>query len=330
MLRKKYIASFVKFLFANLFLFFSFQTNGQDFHFTQFYANKLFLAPSFAGATEQNRIIFNYRNQWPAVNGYVTYSASYDHSFSNFNSGLGVLVMRDLAGDGKLGPLYLGLHYSYDFPLTEYVHLRPGLSLSYLQWSVDFSKFTTSSQLDSSNPTENGLTGNESVGSIDAATSALIYSKNWMFGGTLNHLLQPNKSFLGNNDKISMQYSFFGSVTLYRYGRLLKPVDETITFAYTFKGMSKNVQLDIGLYWAQIPLVFGLWYRGVPLLNSELGDSFSLLVGFKRQHFSIGYSYDFTISGLVNKTAGAHEISLAYEFAKIKRKKLHAVPCPEF
>jgi type IX secretion system PorP/SprF family membrane protein len=311
-------------------LFFCFQTKGQDFHFTQFYANKLFLAPSFAGATEQNRFILNYRNQWPAVNGYVTYSASYDHYFSNFNSGLGLLAMRDIAGDGKLGPLYLGLSYSYDFPLTENIHLRPGLSISYLQWFVDFSKLILSSQLDLPSQTDNGLVGNESVGSIDGSTSAIIYSKNWMFGGTLNHLLQPNKSFLGNVDRIPMQYSLFGSVTLYRYGRLLKPVDETITFAYIFKGMSKNVQLDIGLYWAQIPLVFGLWYRGVPLLNSDIGDSFALLVGFKRSHFSVGYSYDFTISSLVNKTAGAHEISMAYEFAKIKRKKLHAVPCPEF
>jgi len=55
------------------------------------------------------------------------------------------------------------------------------------------------------------------------------------------------------------------------------------------------------------------------------------LIGYKSPHFSIGYSYDFTISNLVSSTAGAHEISIAIEFQKQKkRRRLHAVPCPEF
>ena len=329
----RYIASWIKKILAGLIIFIGLQVTGQDFHFTQFYANKLYLAPSFAGATEQNRFIINYRNQWPAVNGFVTYSASYDHYFSNFNSGLGILVMRDMAGDGKFGPLNLSVHYSYDFSVTEDVHIRPGLSLGYLQWSIDYSKFRFSSQIDQSNNTQSSvddLGGKSSVGAIDGASSVIVYAKNWMAGTSFNHLLRPNKSLLGNVDQLPLQYSLYGSVTLLRYGRLLKPVDETVTFAYIFKGMSNNVQLDIGLYWAQIPLTFGIWYRGIPVVNSPIGDSFAVMAGIKRQHFSFGYSYDFTISSLVNKTAGAHEISMAYEFAKTKRKKLHAVPCPEF
>jgi len=330
---RTFIASLIKKILGILILFLGLQANAQDFHFTQFYANKLYLAPSFAGATEQNRVILNYRNQWPAVNGYVTYSASFDHYFSNFNSGLGFLVMRDIAGDGKLGPFYLGIHYSYDLSITENLHVRPGLSLSYYQWSVDFSKFHYSSQIDQtsgSQTTLDNLSGKESVGAIDGASSAIIYAKNWMLGTTFNHLLRPNQSFLGNEDRLPLEFSLFGSVTLFRYGRLLKPVDETVTVASMFKKMGKDVQLDVGLYWAQIPFTFGLWYRGIPIVNSDRGDSFALLVGIKRQHFSFGYSYDFTISNLVNKSAGAHEISMTYEFAKTKRKKMHAVPCPEF
>jgi type IX secretion system PorP/SprF family membrane protein len=318
---------------VTLILFFGVQVNGQDFHFTQFYANKLYLAPSFAGATQQNRLILNYRNQWPAVNGYVTYSASFDHYFSNFNSGLGLLVMRDVAGDGKLGPLSLSLNYSYDFPVTEEIHLRPGLAISYLQWSVDFSKFNFSNQIDQTSTSQNSITdlsGKASVGSIDGTSSVIVYAKNWMFGTTFDHLLSPNKSLLGNEDKLPLEYAMYGSVTLFRYGRLLKPVDETVTVAGIFRGMGKDVQLDVGLYWAQIPLTFGLWYRGIPIVNSDRGDSFAFMAGIKRQHFTIGYSYDFTISNLVNKTAGAHEISMAFEFSKEKRKKMHAVPCPEF
>jgi type IX secretion system PorP/SprF family membrane protein len=334
LLKVNYIASVMRFLCGYILIAFIYSSavNGQDFHFTQFYANKLYLAPSFAGATEQNRLIANYRNQWMAVNGYTTYSFSFDHYFSNFNSGLGVLVMRDVAGDGNLGYLHIGVPYSYDFSLTESIHLRPGLSLNFLQLSIDYARLIFSSDLGGSNTamTNEEYAGIGPVNVIDASTSLILYAKNWMGGVTFDHLMTPNISFLGNNDRIPLRYSMYGSLTILRRGRLLKPVDETVSLAFMLKDMQKYVQADVGIYWAQIPLTFGLWYRGIPILNSDRGDAFAVLAGIKKMHFTIGYSYDFTISNLVNKTAGTHEISLVYEFAKAKRKKIHAVPCPEF
>ncbi|MCF8379375.1 MAG: type IX secretion system membrane protein PorP/SprF [Bacteroidales bacterium] len=43
--------------------------SGQDPQFTQFYANKLYLAPSFAGAVQMDRVSSSYRNQWPSLPG---------------------------------------------------------------------------------------------------------------------------------------------------------------------------------------------------------------------------------------------------------------------
>ncbi|GAH71860.1 unnamed protein product, partial [marine sediment metagenome] len=75
----------------------------QDPQFSQFYANPLYLAPSFAGATEENRIALSYRNLWPALPGvFLTYSFSFDKFFESFNSGLGILVTHDRAGSGRL------------------------------------------------------------------------------------------------------------------------------------------------------------------------------------------------------------------------------------
>ena len=39
----------------------------QDPQFPQFYSSPLYLAPSFAGATDGGRVILNYRDQWPQL-----------------------------------------------------------------------------------------------------------------------------------------------------------------------------------------------------------------------------------------------------------------------
>ena len=47
----------------------------QDVHFSQFYANPLYLNPAFAGSRICPRIITNFREQWPSVTGdFMSYS----------------------------------------------------------------------------------------------------------------------------------------------------------------------------------------------------------------------------------------------------------------
>jgi type IX secretion system PorP/SprF family membrane protein len=305
----------------------------QDFHFTQFFANKLYLGPSFAGATAQNRAIANYRNQWPGLpKAYSsTYSFSFDHYFSHFNSGLGIIAMRDVAGTGNLGALHLGICYSYDFDLNQTFHVRPGVGFNYLQRTINYSKFTLYDMYINNGSTEEVFPTNNNPGTLDASSSLIVYTSKITLGATLDHMLRPNVSLLGGDDRYPMKLSVYGVLTILRQGRLLKPIDETLSLAFMFKNFGDYRQLDLGVYWAQSPLTFGVWYRGIPIVNSDRGDSFAALVGYRNPNFSIGYSYDFTISNLIKSTSGAHEISLAVEFEKHKRhRRPHMVPCPEF
>lgn len=316
-------------------IFFSQQLRSQDIHFTQFFANKLYLAPSFAGSTLQNRFSSNYRVQWPGLpKSYVTYCASFDHYFNNFNSGLGVLAVRDVAGVGRYGTLFTALQYSYDFQANDFWHIRPGIQFGYIQRSINYSKLILPYQMTDQGVIDpNGTVifpEKDRVGAFDVATSVIIYNSITWFGTSIDHLMQPNLSIMGDQDNLPLKISLFGGVTIIRKGRLLKPIDETLSFAFLFKNQANYRQLDMGLYWNKSPLVFGLWYRGLPPFNSNRGDMFAFLMGIKTQRFSFGYSYDFTISNMIDKTAGAHEISLSLEFTKYKKRRLHAVPCPEF
>src|SRR5512137_2596049 len=84
----------------------------QDPQFSQFYSNYLYLAPSFAGLTDKNRLAINYRNQWPEIaHGFQTYSVSFDKYLEKYKSGLGVLLFQDMAGTGNLRTTNIGLQY---------------------------------------------------------------------------------------------------------------------------------------------------------------------------------------------------------------------------
>lgn len=323
MLNKR-MAQLLKYL---VFLFFLFDFSlmvAQDPQFTQFYSNPLYLSASLTGATQQHRIASTYRNQWSQIpHGFNTYSFSYDHFFSQFNSGVGAIITRDVAGTGKLGSTSLALLYSYDILVNPIWHVRPGLKFSYLNTSLNFYDLTFTS------PTESAPS--EFVGDFDGGISCMVYSPRFWAGIDVDHLLTPTQSLYADEANVPMKYSLFGGYQIIRKGRLLMPVDETVSLAFLYKRQGLQNQLDMGLYWFRMPMVLGLWYRGIPLVNSPRGDSMAALVGFKTKYISIGYSYDFTISHLISSTGGAHEISLVYQFTTAPRgKKPHAIPCPEF
>jgi type IX secretion system PorP/SprF family membrane protein len=307
----------------------------QDPQFTQFFSAPLYLAPSFAGATQQHRVGAIYRNQWLGIGTpYSTYGVGYDHFFSKFNSGLGVFLLRDMAGVGNLSNNIVSILYSYDFQIFDSWHVRPGLSFQYTTFSIDFNKLTFGDQLSKygKNPTTRELAPTmEFRGDIDAGTSVLFYSERIWFGGGVDHLLGPQRGFFNDKSTVPMRFNFYGGAQIIKRGRLLKPIDESISLAYLFKIQKDYKQLDLGLYWYKMPLVLGFWYRGIPLVNSPRGDALAFLIGYKTPNFSVGYSYDFTISNLINTTYGSHEISTIFEFTSTKRKKkIHAIPCPEF
>ncbi len=321
-------------LFLSFAIGFSSKVNAQDPQFTQFYSVPLYLAPSFAGATQQHRVAMDYRAQWLKLPGsYNTFIASYDRYLTKYNSGFGLLFMRDEAGSGKLGMMYVSLLYSYDILLFKVWHVRPGLSFYYDMYNLDFSRLVFPDQLGANGTTPGTVVippSSENRGMIDGSASTLIYNSRIWFGFTTDHLLLPNLSFYGDNTHMSLKYTFYGGAKLISMGRLLKPTDESVSIAYQLRLQGDYKQLDVGLYWNSSPLVLGLWYRGIPPLNSQRGDALAFLAGVKRYGWSVAYSYDFTVSNLVGSTAGAHELSLTFEFTTTHRKKIHAIPCPEF
>ncbi|MDR2887233.1 MAG: PorP/SprF family type IX secretion system membrane protein [Bacteroidales bacterium] len=309
---------------------------GQDPTFSQFYANSLYLAPSFAGATEDYRFSLNYRNQWPFAGVYNTYSVSFDKALPNFNSGIGVLATYDVAGSGDLSTTNVGLVYSYDFNINNEWHVRPGVNFKFYYLGLDIAKLVFNSQI-----TGSGVTPSvtpppfDNIADIDFAASAMIYNDRIWGGITLDHLLSPKVSFYGDEDEsiVYKKFNLFGGMQILRNTRLRQQLYEVMSVAVNFQKQANHYQTDMGLYYFKSPLIFGIWYRGIPFMTSQVGDAVIGLIGIKTDQLHIGYSYDFTISNLITSTKGAHEISLIFEFNNSSlgnRRRIRAIPCPEF
>lgn len=311
--------------------------HAQDPQFSQFYAAPLYLGPSMAGAGEYPRLILNYRDQWPKLKGrFITYSVSYDRFIDKYQSGIGLIFLRDNAGSGKLITTQAGLNYSYRIPITHDFYIQPGLQFQYFQRKVNFNTLTFADQYygDQVLPSSVETAPDKQGGHFDFSSSVMGFGKNFWVGFTFDHLMKLNKSLESDNTYIPLKFSSFGGVNIPLKQSLLKREEKLISLAYQYRTQVSVQQLDLGVYYHQMPFLVGLWYRGVPIVKSiQTRDALTLAGGIELKQFMLTYSYDMTISSLIASTGGAHEIAMIYKFntnTSGRKRKMATVPCPSF
>jgi type IX secretion system PorP/SprF family membrane protein len=315
----------------------------QDPQFSQFYTTPTYLNPAFAGASEQGRVILNYRNQWPSIPGsFVTYNFSYDQYIPEIKSGVGLTVTHDRAGRGALNTTNVALQYSYEFSINRKVSISPGIQYMSGRTNINLNDLTFYDQLFRGGADRASVEQQRNDGTkyTDFATGVAVYTDRFWFSAAAHHINTPNKSILGKESPLPMKINMnTGFQTTLRKKTLYK--DEVLAmFALNFKRQQKFSQLDIGCYFNLNPMIVGVWYRGLPVGQSPLGyysnrDAVVVMIGYHLEDFKIGYSHDFTVSKLTTNTGGAHEISIIYEFVtEGSRKKLRKYrkipPCAKF
>ncbi len=319
-------------------------SNAQDPHFSQFYANPIYLNPAFAGTNICPRLIINYRNQWPSIPGaFTTYNASYDQYFEKLSGGLGVLAMSDVAGEGSLTHNSISFMYAYRLRLDERDrnNITFGLQASYFSKSLDWSKLTFGDQIDARDgfiyQTQN-IPGNHNVQYADFSAGILYYSERFYLGFATHHLTEPVNSFY-DSDR-SRHFMKFTVQTGYEIpvggsSRGIYREQYPYLFPSLIYQQQQNFhQLNYGLYYHHTPMVVGLWYRqflSSPEAIGQYSDAVVLLAGFEYDKMKIGYSYDITISRLSNVSGGAHEISITLKFnCPVQPTRYRAIKCPSF
>lgn len=325
----------------------------QDPQLSQMYAAPLLINPAFAGIDNQSNVHFTHRNQWPGLNANYQFSAlSANIALGNEKSGLGILVTSDKQFL-NLQTTQFGLQYGHHIDLGEDIRLSAGIQTDLFMRSLDASQFVFADQFrsvgygfmpSSNDPIYTALRSRHQF--IDLSSGALLNLRNSWIGLTAHHINRPDKSiFNGTDDPLNTKFGIqMGTKIIFEDPYLNRTTSNpwankevSISPVVHYKKQGKFDQLDMGAYLTISPLVAGLWYRGVPITNNNQNrESLILLLGYRLDSFSVGYSYDMTISKLGASAGGAHELSIAYvldlDLSRSKRTKLlnSKLACPKF
>ena len=306
----------------------------QDPIFSQFHAAPLQLNPAFAGTAQAPFIALNYRSQYPAFvssgAAYTTYAGSFDMPLNNSNSSVGFSVMSDDAGQGILKKTYASATYAYKVNLSEDIQAKIGVEAGMIQSNLDWDRLIFYDQINditgpnypdgTRRPTQENRPSELHKTLFDLSTGLLVSASNFYVGLSAKHLASPNEGFVKVNQNLRIglpiRWSLHGGyeITLQKSSR--RRAGSFVTPSLLLAKQGDFVQVVSGAYAGFGPIFSGLWYRQ----SGSNPESIIFTIGFKQDFYKIGYSYDFPIGGLGNKSGGTHEISAVFNLDPYKKK----------
>ncbi|WP_423149543.1 PorP/SprF family type IX secretion system membrane protein [Rubrolithibacter danxiaensis] len=275
----------------------------QDPMYSQYMFNTLAVNPAYAGSRNVLSATALYRSQWVGMEGAPqTQTLSFDTSLPDKNVGLGVQVFNDKIGITKT----TGAFASYAYRIRmETSTLAFGLQAGISNYRADY----TSVPLNESTP---DVAFSQNVNAFLPNFGAGVYFNSDKFyvglsaPHILNNRLNNGSETIQTNGLVARQYLHLFLMTGYVFDMgenvKLKP-------SVLVKGVQgAPVQVDANAnLWINDVISVGASYRH----KSDMSAMFEMQV---TPQIRLGYSYDRSITRLVNYNSGSHEIMLRYEF----------------
>jgi type IX secretion system PorP/SprF family membrane protein len=275
--------------------------------YSQYILNKYVINPASAGTEDYFAAQTNYRSQWEGVKDAPrTYILSVNGPISNKNMGIGGYVFTDITGPIKKNGF--SLSYAYHIKLSSTLKLSLSVNAGLLQYGADGSEITFD------RPDIVGSTFLENNILPDAGFSFYLHHKKFFFGGSVPQLIRNEITF---DKSVGVQQG-----TLENHFFLMGGYQA---------GLGQNFKLEPSFllkYISPVPLQYEATLRALYKDDYWLGIGYrqdaaiSLLIGITLQEsLSLGYSYDFIQSDIVNYSTGSHEIMLSIRFNKGRDRK---------
>ncbi|SEA87188.1 PorP/SprF family type IX secretion system membrane protein [Pedobacter hartonius] len=293
-----------------------------DPHFSQYYANPLWLNPGLTGVINGDyRVTINAKQQWSSIsNSYLTAGASFDTAPTK-NLSFGGMVLNQRAGAVSYNYLnaLASAAYRVRFGQAGLNIVNFGIQAGILNKSFDPSKITTGSQF-SGGEFDGMLPTNETFNSSNTLAPdvnfGVVYfdandnkQVNIFAGAAANHLTRPIDRFLGNDVRIPIRSTFHGGARI----KISDALDITPNGLYMRQGTARETSLGAYAQYFVNPetnLLFGSNYRK--------DDAAIAYFGMQLKNIAFGLSYDFNTSNLSRATGsrGGLEISVSFTSRK--------------
>lgn len=289
-----------------------------DPHFSQYYANPLWLNPALTGVVDGSyRVNANFKQQWGGIaNSFLTGGVSFDLAPTK-NLAVGAMIFNQNAGELNFNYLSALASASYRVQIgaDRLSMLNFGIQAGVINRTFDASKARFGSQYNPILGYDSGTGSTEAIANssslVPDVNVGVMYfdgnpgkNLNPFIGASVSHLTRPVERFMGAEVKLPMRYTVHGGARI----RASEILDLTPNALYLKQGTASEA--SVGMY-AQMTvntsstLLFGANYR--------FEDAAIAYVGFQLKNTVIGVSYDFNTSGLGRNlgATGGLELSLS-------------------
>lgn len=299
----------------------------QDHMYSQFFNSPVYLNPALNGQFEGDlRMNMIYRNQWTSIpgNGFKYLTASIDYNIPKFGGGIGLLFNRSTEGSAYLTTNNIAGIYSYSVGSESYI-LSFGLQAGISNRTIDWSKLVFNDQID---PTLGYIGGSVSAAETPAFSNRFYFDSgaginlvagNFMAGGAVQHINQPDVSFSGAKSRLPLRYTGHLSyrLDLNAYDNVDEDQKSFVIPSVVIYKESVSSSIAAGLQYKRRSINVGMWYRssgqgGPSALVLSLIFDFPMHEGGEKMR--LGVSHDVPTSKLnYSNTSGTSEGSVDYE-----------------
>jgi type IX secretion system PorP/SprF family membrane protein len=284
---------------------------------SQYMTNYFLLNPAVSGFDKDLELTAGFRNQWVGFEGApkTVYLSGHKALLSKKNRrpkavqgfhGAGGYVFSDQTGPTTRSGLLVS--YAYHQPLTDKIYVSGGGFAGLQQYRFDESKIHLADNSNGLDPVTR--TGNLNALVPDLNLGSYLHSDKFFVGLSMFQVL-GNKLFRfdntnvpsrlyrhfflsgGYNFEINKQFTLAPSVLVKYVNPAPLQADFNLKGIYNFNNRPKSRHDD--------QLWVGLSYRTQDAVVMVLGMKFM-------EQYSLGYSYDLTVSKMSHHSAGSHEI----------------------
>lgn len=268
--------------------------------------NQYSINPAVAGTSNFNPLVMSYRKLWTGIDGSPLTQSLNSHIALKENVGLGCKLFN--SSTGPLSRTGVEGTYSYKISLKDGSRLSFGLSLLLYEYRLEKSLLVVE------NPDDNAINlSSEKLIIPDASFGVYYYKEDYYVGLAIPQLFNRKVDLMNKRklDERQVRHYFLNGGYIYRVNK-----DYTVEPNALFKFIEAGVfQAELGAR-----VIYKKDYWGGIAFRTQ--DALIIMGGIKKERFSCGYAYDYTLSQIGKFTDGTHELMFIYNFNRSRPKLL--------